>query len=191
MNQFVKMFSVILEWENDKPDVVLMQKGKGMHDSFVIELIKAMQSKPWLRMEKQPKGKKAANQSSQPTQADREPTEQEIAAVTALGFDSYMASHALRMCHFNTEQAIETMLTNQDGLLKFIEKEQLKKFKIEQAEMEKALQMSMSGESTSSPQDQDTKPLTTEEFDLKAKVYLKKLISLLVQVSDTTLINRL
>lgn len=57
--------------------------------------------------------------------------------------------------------------------------------------MEKALQMSMSGESTSSPQDQDTKPLTTEEFDLKAKVYLKKLISLLVQVSDTTLINRL
>lgn len=55
--------------------------------------------------------------------------------------------------------------------------------------MEKALQMSMGGEPTTS-QDSEEKPLTNEEFDKKMKVYTKNLISLLVQVSDTTLIDR-
>lgn len=43
MNHFAKMFNLILEWESDKPDVILMSKGKGQQDSLMSELLACMQ----------------------------------------------------------------------------------------------------------------------------------------------------
>lgn len=93
------------------------------------------------------------------------------------------------MARFNPEQAIEIMLTNQDGLLSFIEKEQLQKFKKEQDEMEKALKMSMSGQ-PGLEDEKSNKPLTAEEFDKKSDVYLAVLFGQLFQVTDKTVIDK-
>jgi hypothetical protein len=52
---------------------------------------------------------------------NREPTADEIAQVTALGFSENMATHAIRMAEFNCQGAIEILLTNEPAIMAFIE----------------------------------------------------------------------
>ena len=53
-----------------------------------------------------------------------------------MGFDRYMAVNALKMSRLSLEHAIECLLTNPDGLFRFIEQKNQEKQK---REMEKVL----------------------------------------------------
>lgn len=56
-----------------------------------------------------------------------------------MGFDRYMAVNALKMSRLSPEHAIECLLTNPDGLFRFIEQKNQEKQK---REMEKVLRSS-------------------------------------------------
>ena len=43
--------------------------------------------------------------------------------MTALGFSEFMAGQAIRMANFNIEQAVEILLSDEPGLLAYIEEQ--------------------------------------------------------------------
>jgi hypothetical protein len=54
----------------------------------------------------------APRRNSIPAEENRDPTQQEIEAVSALGFDQQVSTAAIRMANFNINQAIELLLTD-------------------------------------------------------------------------------
>lgn len=67
-------------------------------------------------------GGRRGNQA-RPVDPNRVPTADEIAQVTALGFSEFMATHAIRMAEYNCTVAVEILLTNEPGIMAFIEQQ--------------------------------------------------------------------
>lgn len=116
-------------------------------DDFVYELLKAYLKKQY-KHGGQARDLQRPGLFEQPRQQnpDREPTQVELDAVCALGFESYMAGFALKMARFDSQRAIEILLSNQTELIAFIEKQQIEKARKEQEELERAAKMSLVGQ---------------------------------------------
>jgi hypothetical protein len=66
-----------------------------------------------------PNKEKPKGDRRHPPPADREPTQDELAPVMAMGYEPEMASAALRMAHFRADIAAEILLG--DGIMKVFE----------------------------------------------------------------------
>jgi hypothetical protein len=95
------------------------------------------------------------------------PTADEIAQVTALGFSEFMATHAIRMAEFNCTVAVEILLTNEPGIMAFIEQQNVAKIE-EQKQKEKEKSDESNSDSVKPSEVPQCSPLITiEEFKSK------------------------
>ena len=67
----------------------------------------------------EPAKEKKRGDGRHPPPAEREPTQEEMAPVMAMGYEQDVASAALRMSHFRADVAVEILLG--DGVMKVFE----------------------------------------------------------------------